>query len=183
MTDTIYVIRHAEKPDGNAMGVNAMGGAAPESLIVRGWQRAGALASFFGSNGGLPAPDRIYASASTKLHTPEGKVGSKSERPDETVSVLAENLGLKVIEDFRKGQDPALVTEVTALKGTTLICWQREAIPTIAKAILGTSAGFPQSWPSDRFDVIWRFVRPERSWNFDQVCQRLLPGDGAHGIT
>ena len=182
MTDTIYVIRHAEKPDGSAAGVNAQGGADPESLIVRGWQRAGALASFFGSGGGLLAPGRVYASAPIKLHTPQGKIGSSSERPDETVSVLAAKLGLKVSGNFAKGQEAALASAVTALNGTTLVCWQHEAIPTIAKTILGTSTGLPQAWPSDRFDVVWRFVRSGRAWSFDQVCQRLLPGDGAQGI-
>jgi broad specificity phosphatase PhoE len=182
VTDTIYVIRHAEKPDGSATGTNAQGGADPESLIVRGWQRAGALANFFGPNGGLPAPARIYASAPAKVHTPDGKVGSNSLRPNETVSVLAAKLGLNVNNKFTKGQEPAIASEATALKGTTLICWQHEGIPAIAKAILGTPAGFPQSWPADRFDVVWRFNRAEQTWSFDQVCQHLLPGDGGQGI-
>jgi hypothetical protein len=179
MSDTIYVIRHAEKPDGSAVGVNTYGITDPDSLVVRGWQRAGALACFFGSIGGPRMPDRIYASASTKLHTPEGKVGSKSERPAETVSVLAEKVGLKVVEKFAKGQEAGLATEITALQGTTLVCWQHEAIPTIASAIVGASAQLPQSWPANRFDVVWRFVRSDPSWTFDQICQLLLPGDGA----
>src|SRR5262249_5826382 len=44
---TILVIRHAEKPEGDDLGVDQKGNPTPESLIVRGWQRAGALAVFF----------------------------------------------------------------------------------------------------------------------------------------
>ena len=182
MTDTIFVIRHAEKPAGSAIGVNESGGTDPDSLIVRGWQRAGALACFFGVPGGLARPDRIYASASGKVHTAAGTTGSKSRRPVETVSVLAGKLGLPVFETFAKDQEPALVGAVKALTGVTLVCWRRDGIPAIAGAILGVPVGYPASWPLDRFDVVWRFVRSGQSWSFDQVCQRLLSGDGAHGI-
>jgi hypothetical protein len=45
----IMVIRHAEKPDeaGTTFGVSVEGNQDPEALIVRGWQRAGALTTFF----------------------------------------------------------------------------------------------------------------------------------------
>lgn len=62
---TILLIRHAEKPDGQNQGVTEQGGNDPDSLIPRGWQRAGALASFFGSVA-VPAPDQIYVSAPGK---------------------------------------------------------------------------------------------------------------------
>jgi hypothetical protein len=39
---------------------------AKRSLIPRGWQRAGALASFFAS-AAVPAPDQIYVSAPGKV--------------------------------------------------------------------------------------------------------------------
>jgi hypothetical protein len=44
----IMVIRHAEKPDdsGTVFGVTTEGLQDPEELTVRGWQRAGALATF-----------------------------------------------------------------------------------------------------------------------------------------
>ena len=43
------VIRHAEKPDdaGNVLGITIEGHRDPQELTVRGWQRAGALATFF----------------------------------------------------------------------------------------------------------------------------------------
>jgi len=181
----ILVIRHAEKPDGTNSGVDETGTADDESLIVRGWQRAGALAIFFGATGGLNAPDRIYASASEKLKMPEGKAGSNSERPGQTVSPLASKIAKTVIDKFTNGQEADLVNEITGLPGTTLVCWQHEAIPAIAQAILGTATGIPDPWPSDRFDVVWRFGRDDSSqpWAFDQVCQNLLSGDQANLIT
>ena len=45
----IMVIRHAEKPDDadTVSGVTLEGHQNPEELTARGWQRAGALATFF----------------------------------------------------------------------------------------------------------------------------------------
>ncbi|MBL6616575.1 MAG: histidine phosphatase family protein, partial [Reyranella sp.] len=156
-----------------------------QSLIVRGWQRAGALVGLFGKGAPLPAPDRIYASATIKLKTPDGKIGSKSKRPTQTVSVLSAKLGLKTNGAFTRGQEAELVAEIATLAGTTLVCWQHEMIPTIAANIMGNAVGLPTTWPGDRFDVVWRFTRASAGapWSFDQVCERLLPGDGGKPIT
>ena len=43
----IMVIRHAEKPDSGNVGVQLDGSQDADSLIVQGWQRAGALAVLF----------------------------------------------------------------------------------------------------------------------------------------
>jgi broad specificity phosphatase PhoE len=182
---TIYVIRHAEKPDGPNQGVDETGAVDDESLIVAGWQRAGALAVFFGSPKGLPVPDRVYAAAATdKRDTPAGKIGSKSKRPTETVTPLAAKLKQTVNGTYTEGQEADLVKEVTALHGTTLVCWQHQAIPKIATLILGTTKGVPDPWPSDRFDVVWRFTSSDHrdKWKFDQVCQEVLAGDGSKPI-
>jgi len=180
---TIFVIRHAEKPEGKDQGVDQKGKTDEESLIVRGWQRAGALAVFFGSKEGLPAPDRIFAAAAEKHHdTSDGKVGSKSKRPTETVTPLAEKLGLSIDGTWSKGQEKELVQAVTALDGKTLVCWQHEAIPEIAGLILGSSKGVPSPWPGDRFDVVWRFTSSGSAWTFDQVCQQVLAGDSSQPI-
>lgn len=182
--NVILVMRHAEKPDGVALGVDEMGAADEQSLTVRGWQRAGALVGLFGKDAPLPAPDRIYASATIKLKTPDGKIGSKSKRPAETVSVLAARLGLKTNGTFTRGQEAALVAAIATLAGTTLVCWQHETIPTIAANIMGNAVGLPAAWPGNRFDVVWRFTRAAAGapWSFDQVCERLLPGDSAKPI-
>jgi broad specificity phosphatase PhoE len=181
----IFLIRHAEKPDGSDQGVDQTGAADSESLSVRGWQRAGALAVFFGSTEGLPVPDRIYAAAAEKhAKTREGDVGSKSDRPSETVAPLAGKVGKNVIEKFAKGQEADLVAELKKSQGTTLVCWQHEAIPEIAKLITGNAKGIPDPWPGHRFDVVWRFVQSAGSapWVFDQVCQRVLAGDESTAI-
>ncbi len=170
---TIYVIRHGEKPDGVCQGVDITGAADPESLIPRGWQRAGALASYFGPKGEPPAPDRIYGSAARK-----------SKRPVETVTPLARKLKINPIETYTKGDEAGLVAEIAGLDGITLVCWQHEAIPGIAKLITAMTAGIPDPWPGDRFDVVWRFTRAGKGkpWTFDQVCQGLLAGDGTKPI-
>ena len=185
---TIFLIRHAEKPDRTNRGITVSGEHDDEALIVRGWQRAGALAVFFASKSCVPTPDRIYVSAPGKEKVAPGvKVGSDSARPLLTVSPLAANLGLTPLETFAKGQEAALAKELVGLQGTTLVCWQHEAIPGIAKAILGTASGVPDRWPSKRFDVVWQLSRgpggsPGNSWAFDQICPQLLAGDVAAPI-
>lgn len=180
----ILLIRHAEKPDGQSQGINERGGSDSESLIPRGWQRAGALASFFGS-AALPAPDRIYVSSPGKEKlAPHVKIGSDSNRPLETVTPLATKLNMAPIEAFAKGEEEQLVQAIAKLQGVTLVCWQHEAIPQIAKLILGAVTGIPDAWPADRYDVVWSLTRSggARSWKFDQICQCLLAGDRRHPI-
>lgn len=181
---TILVIRHAEKPTSRDKGIGVTGVRDKDTLIVRGWERAGALAVFFGSKEGLPAPDRIYASAARARRTPASKVGSKSKRPTETVTPLAAKLGKAVSGKYTLGQEAALVREVTARKGITLVSWQHEAIPLIATLILGSAKGVPRRWASNRFDVVWRFTSSKngKTWRFDQVCQMVLAGDSSKPI-
>lgn len=191
--NTIFVIRHAEKPDDDDAGIDVNGSEDKESLIVQGWQRAGALAVFFGSTQGLPAPNQIYASAAekrkdneaspTEKHKDPDKIGSKSKRPTETVTPLAAKLKHTINADYTVGQESGLVNAVTALDGITLVAWQHEAIPKIASLILGTSKGVPSPWPGDRFDVVWRFTSSgSDGWTFDQVCQQVLAGDSDQPI-
>ena len=89
----IMVIRHAEKPDdaGTVFGVTIQGIQDPDELIVRGWQRAGALATFFAPPDAhfrdqrIEKPRTIFAS-----HVAQH---SKSLRPQHTVGPLAELIG------------------------------------------------------------------------------------------
>jgi hypothetical protein len=69
-TSTIMVIRHAEKPKVNpgepdlGLGVSEMGEEDKHSLVVRGWQRAGAWAVLFGSGAfgpDYPKPGAVFA--------------------------------------------------------------------------------------------------------------------------
>jgi broad specificity phosphatase PhoE len=182
---TIYLIRHAEKPNGAATGVDHNGAEDSRSLVPRGWQRAGALATFFAPKNGLRTPDHIFAAAAGKEKiAPHVKVGSKSARPLETVMPLAAKLGLTPGVSYAKGDEQALVMEIVALAGTTVISWQHDRMTEIAQLILGPKGNAPQSWPADRFDVVWCFENDGsgNGWAFSQVCQQLLVGDGAQPI-
>jgi hypothetical protein len=173
------IIRHGEKPpdDGSEAGVSPDGKADPEDLIVRGWQRSGALVRFFAPLAGrfadpeITTPDVIFASAVAKH--------SKSLRPQHTVGALAEFLGQKLVLDHPKGDENGLVADVLSRGGTVLVAWEHEAIPAIANQILGNATTCPQKWPGDRFDVVWVFDSKGDPvvWTFTQVAQRLLAGD------
>jgi broad specificity phosphatase PhoE len=104
--DQIIVIRHAQKPTHKPkrIGIREDGSADPDSLTVRGWQHAGALAAVFAGPGSGAAdalvarPDVIFAAGAEKkkvcIGDKELAVGSHSRRPLQTVSPLAEALKL-----------------------------------------------------------------------------------------
>lgn len=183
----IMIIRHAEKPPsappyGPPYGVLDTGDQDPESLTIQGWQRAGALTCFFDptygplQNSHLAKPQFLYASKQKNL--------KHSSRPDETITPLANKLGLEININFMKGEEEKMVEDALQKSGIVLICWQHENIPTsaeegpgIAKYILDTGSynlsqvpqcllygdspdpikGAPDKWPDDRFDVVWVF--------------------------
>jgi|SRR5271165_2227876 len=147
----IMIIRHAEKPPkppNNAgpwdvLVTGQTGGG--NSLIVPGWQRAGALNAFFApyqsmpSNPKIATPNYIYAA------DPKGE----TQRPWETVTPLAAWLNYPQdtpqfnISYSVGGGEPDLVTSVLALSGVVLICWEHHNImPNILGAVfaLGTSS-------------------------------------------
>jgi len=173
----IMIIRHAEKPGGKTKGVNHAGAEDKEELIVRGWQRSGALVRLFDPRGGkffdrrLERPATIFAS--------RAGVHSKSLRPQHTVHALANKLGLKLDLRFPKGEEDDLAAAAMAAKGPVLIAWEHEAIPKIANAIVGDVTTCPQRWKGTRFDLVWVFHRKKdgHRWRFAQVPQMLLPGD------
>jgi hypothetical protein len=183
---TIYLIRHAEKPDQGVSGVDESGAQDGKSLIPRGWRRAGAWTVYFEPGGLVPSPRRVYAADDEKEKLgKDDKVGSSSRRPMETVSELAHRLGLGNPDtSFTKGQEEALADKLKGLDGVTLVCWQHEAIPQISTLLAGPGAGVPANWPGDRFDVVWRLRRAGggTAWSFDQLCPQLLSGDLAAPI-
>ncbi|HZQ44645.1 MAG TPA: hypothetical protein VFA99_15435 [Acidobacteriaceae bacterium] len=182
---TILIIRHSEKPDNSNDGVTEQGKSDPRSLTPRGWQRAGAWTTYFGSLEGLSKPDRIYAAAAGKEKLAPGeKVGSRSSRPMETVTPLAAKVGLAPDQTFAKGEERDLADAIGKLDGTTLVCWQHEAIPQIAALIKGSNDGIPDPWDSKRFDVVWRLTRRNvtEPWEFDQICPCLLADDSAQKL-
>ena len=184
MADKIMLIRHGEKPDDHPpnFGVDEAGRQNPDELVVRGWQRAGALTCLFspeavGSrNPALATPQAIFATAAA-LH-------GHSLRPQHTVGPLAARLGITANLDFAVGGETDLVGAATASLGAVLIAWHHEMIPAIANTIIGNATTCPQHWPGERFDMIWTFdrVAGQPSWRFSQVPQLLLAGDFADPI-
>ncbi len=180
----IMVIRHAEKPTGDPppYGVTLEGEREKESLTVRGWQRAGALAGFFAPpdnsfrDPSLAEPQFLYASKPTKRNG--------SRRPFETITPLAEKLAIRINSHFPKPDVEGMLEEVFLCAGAVLVCWQHEYIPQIANYILGSKTMSPQDWPGDRFDMVWVFEqKPDTArYNFRQVPQNLLMGDWATPI-
>lgn len=180
----IMVIRHAEKPSHHPppYGVTPEGERESESLSVRGWQRAGALATFFAPTNGpfsdpsLAGPQFLYASKPTRRNG--------SRRPVETITPLAEKLAIRINSNFPKVETREMLDEVFLCAGVVLVCWQQEFIPKIANYILGDRTTAPQDWPDDRFDMVWVFdLDPATGrYGFRQVPQRLLMGDWATPI-
>lgn len=175
-TDTVLVIRHGEKPNGSGApyGITQDGEQSVGSLTVRGWARAGALVELFAPADGVPVragllrPDAVYAA----------KPGAdKSQRPAQTVSVVADRLGVPLNTKYAKGDEAALVREIGARHGVTLVSWQHEEIPAMADAFGAVTPAPPKQWPDDRFDVVWVFTRAASGWSFAQRPQLLLPGD------
>lgn len=173
------LIRHAEKPAKDAIpfGVTVEGERNKESLEVRGWQRAGALANLF-----APANSRFQHAALAKpqfLFASKPLLRKGSRRPIETLTPLAQKLALRINSSFPRGDFESMADEVISCKGVVLICWQREYIPAIAAYILGHVGTAPLHWPEDCFDMIWVFDMQDSStkYTFKQVPQKLLSGD------
>ena len=175
----IMVIRHAEKPSSHPppYGITLEGAREKESLTARGWQRAGALASFFAppngafQNPSLAKPQFLYASKPVK------RKGSR--RPFETIMPLAEKLAIKINCNFTKFETESMLEDAFLCKGVVLICWQREYILQITDQILVNRAIAPPEWPESRFDMVWVFDRNPTSaqYSFKQIPQSLLMGD------
>jgi hypothetical protein len=180
----LMIIRHGEKePDGGPppAGVDAQGDEDKHSLIVRGWQRAGALVPFFQRAwaGGIERPDAIYASAVGKTAVmADGHDISKSLRPQQTVTPLADAIqpaaGLQT--PFAVGEEPALADAIKSNEnGIVLVAWEHSHIPSLAQEF---SSQAPDSWPGSRFDDVWVLTRSgDGTYGFTEVPQSLLSGD------
>jgi hypothetical protein len=94
------------------------------------------------------------------------------------VSVLAQKLSMNVDTRFSVGQEAQLASAAMACEGVVLISWEHKRTPLIANAVLGNT-GAPQTWPDDRFDVVWVFDLDASSgaYRFSQIPELLLAGD------
>jgi hypothetical protein len=184
---TLLVIRHAEKPDDPdnpnlGPGLTTQGTEDKHSLVIRGWQRAGAWPVLFGTGTAgqdFPKPNVVYAADPAQGSSQDG---SHSKRPFETVSALCNRLHISPVATYGTGDEVALVNEVRQLTGVVLICWEHKRI---VQAILPELAGsqtlpnLPTKWDGTRFDVVLRFDRSQTGarWSFRQLFPRLLAGD------
>jgi hypothetical protein len=107
-------------------------------------------------------------------------VGSKSFRPQETVTPLAELLGLTrrngLVYKHLKEEFGPLIDDVMTRKGKVLVAWEHTFIPKLV-GLLPDAPEVPQKWPSKRFDVVWVLDRKKHGWKFKQVPQLVLAGD------
>jgi hypothetical protein len=172
------LIRHAEKPPDSPppYGVSDDGQPDAQSLTIRGWQRAGALAALFdpafitSRKHRLLEPRYLYASNSHK---------HRSKRSRQTLMPLARKLGLEINADFSPGEEAELASHARSRGGVVLICWRHQLLPTLAHHLLGDGATAPQIWSDRRYDVVWVFdLEPStQTYHFSQVAQNLLHGD------
>lgn len=187
---TILVIRHGEKPGTTSVpceftkktpeGVTVEGDKNDHSLLVCGWQRAGALAALFAPQVGLPRegllpPGQLVA---PKYRDPEKMF---DERTHETIRPLSQVTGVEVEAPYEEGEEAKLAGWlVEAVGGVALVCWEHHHIPAIGNAIPTVpGTGIPSQWPDERFDMVWSFTRQlePRLYVFEQIPQLLLAGD------
>jgi hypothetical protein len=174
----IMIIRHGEKPanSGFPVGVTHHGKKDEESLSIRGWQRAGALAVLFAPSHGelqnafLATPDHMFAPGIGKH--------SNSKRSAQVISVLADKLELEIETKYLKGDEKKVAKKAMKAGGTVLIAWEHTNIHLIANKIMGCEL-VPQEWPGDRYDIVYVFDYDVNSdsYIFTQVPQMIISGD------
>jgi hypothetical protein len=188
---TIFIIRHGEKPPAPnpsstapTIGIDVDGNPDSSSLTPLGWQRAGALATLFSPYGGQL---RAGILTPTELFSPSYPKGAPGHRTHDTIFPLSQLLPGVTFDDttYAEGDEKWLAKAVAAqTTGVTLICWEHSHIPTIANHIVGKAneSEIPQTWPGDRFDVIWAFTSSSGGYSFTQLPQMLLFGDSTSVI-
>jgi hypothetical protein len=137
----VLIIRHGEKPDtGN-------------DLSSAGQERAQNLISYFEKN-----PDVTRYGTPVAIYGFGPGADDGSLRGIETVTPLADALGLKVQSQFTKNDLQPIVDEVMS-KPTydgkmVLICWEHKMIPALAHQFGADQA--PDAWAgSDVYDQVW----------------------------
>jgi hypothetical protein len=180
--DVVMIIRHGEKPRGTGppYGVTADGVPDRGSLTVVGWARAGALVDLFAPPVG-PLRPGLFRPASVFASNLTGP-GGGSAREEQTVRFLAARLVVRLNTDYGVGEEEQLLAALASTRGPSLICWAHDDIPTIADRLGEISPPPPPTWPDDRFDVVWVFVKTRgeqgaQPYRFYQVVELVLPGD------
>jgi broad specificity phosphatase PhoE len=171
----IMLVRHAEKPEKDDEGVGSEGRHDSRDLVVRGWQRAGALARFFAPvegrwrHAGIEPPRRIFAASGA---------GGRSKRSHETATPLADLVRIDIDDAYSTGDEGALAATIMSGEGPVLVVWEHKAIAAIVDRLTGGAVKAP-AWPDDRFDMVLVLDRRGEGWRLTQVPQLLLAGDSA----
>ena len=159
----IYLIRHGEKPAKLPNGQDANG------LSPLGLKRAQYLVSVFGKSS---AYNIQYILAEKPLDD-----GSRA-RPSETVTPLAESLGLEIDISIPRDDAQGAANAAKSYRGpgNVLVCWEHGQLAKIAEA-MGVEGNFV--YPGDRFDLIWKVEKPytriESTTSEDTPLDRGLP--------
>ena len=190
----IMIIRHGEKPadptppspPAPPFGVNANGIQDAHSLIVQGWQRAGALANFFAPTNGklqnkaIAIPATVFACTAQ----PNAKGKQTGLRPLETITPLVDKLkqmgSVQTNFTFSETQDEDVANAAMACSGVVLISWEHHNISNIVGFIPTKNKGaVPPAWDGKRFDLVWVFDldKDKQQYTFSQIPQLLLAGD------
>ncbi len=160
----ILMIRHAEKP------------ATGNDLDKAGRARAEALVGFFETD-----PRMLQYGTPVAIYAMAPKKNDGSMRPIETVTPLANSLGLVLIEKYTRQEYAAAAQEILnkpEYEGKmVLICWEHDVIPDFADA-LGVSNA--PAWPDQAFDRVWKIdYENNQVSSFQDLPQHLMPGDSA----
>lgn len=111
---------------------------------------------------------------------PARSIKRKFGRAIETVTPLAENIGVEIDDDYTKKKTSDLVDDILNednLDGQmVLICWEHNYIPDIVEAF-GWKEG-PDTWPDETYDRAWILnFDGDDVVSFENIPQHLLPGD------
>lgn len=161
----VLIIRHAEKPTSG------------DSLSLQGRERAAALVPYFKETRELltyGTPVAIYATASSKANP--------SQRPIETVKVLAEALKVNLITSYERDAYKKMVDDImnnpTYHGKMVLICWEHSSIPELARAFKALQT--PSKWQDNIFDRVWVInIATNGKVIFQNLPQKLMFGDSA----
>jgi phosphohistidine phosphatase SixA len=133
-TPTIYVIRHAEKPEDNSY------------LSQAGFERAEKLAPWFVNTFGMP--DLIFAAQPSR----------KSQRPFQTVAPLARHAGHQLVDMEFDNDSYDLLAEWIRKNHRDykkiVVCWHHGRIPHLMHELGAKSGEYPKPWDKDVFDLI-----------------------------
>jgi hypothetical protein len=165
----VLIIRHGEKP-GDPSTESA---ADSLDLSTQGYERAASLAFYVPATFGKP--DALFAT----------QASSNSNRPVETITPLANVLGLTIDDSYPDDDYPALATAVLTdpkyAGKLVLICWHHGKIPDLTSAL----GGVPPTthWKGHVFDRVWAIDYPvggaTTGLPVTDIPQMLMYGDSS----